>query len=88
VPTYGSPWSFVLAAGEPIAARPDPASIDRLLAERTTGGLRMLDGLTLAGLLCTPAHIRRAVEQETRVYTLADPPTFFGAAGGQAPTNS
>ena len=29
-----------------------------------------------------PLHLRRAIEQETHVYTLANPPKFFGAGVG------
>jgi spermidine synthase len=78
VPTYATAWGFALATDRPLDTRPDPAAIDALLAERTTGGLRMLDGQTLLGLLQTPLHVRRAIEQETKVYTLTDPPKFFG----------
>ncbi len=78
VPTYGAPWGFILASARPLVTRPDPETVDRLLAEKTAGGFRMLDGRTLLGLLQTPLHLRRAIEQETAVYTLARPPRFFG----------
>ncbi len=84
VPTYGPPWGFVLASGSPITTLPDPDSIDALLAEKTTGGLRMLDGRALVGLLQTPRHIRDAIDAETRVFTLADPPKFFGRKGSSS----
>ncbi len=82
VPTYGAPWGFALCADRPLETRPDPETIDRLLAERTTGGLRFLDGTTLLGLLQTALHVRRAIERETVIYTLDNPPKFFG--GGVA----
>ena len=50
----------------------------RALAERTTGALRMLDGITLLGLYQIPKHVRAAIAEETRVYTLNEPPKFFG----------
>ncbi len=78
VPSYASPWGFALASREAINTRPEPEEIDRLLATETAGGLRFLDGRTLLGLLQTPAHIRRAIAQETKIYTLTDPPKFFG----------
>ena len=77
-PSYGAPWGFALASNEPIDTLPDPAKIDQLLAEKTTGGLRLIDGTTLLGLMQTPAHIRKAIAEETQVYTLAEPPKFFG----------
>ncbi len=82
VPTYSTPWGYCLASERPFDHRPDPDSIDVMLAERTTGGLRFLDGETLLGILQTPAHIRRAIEQETRIYTLDQPPKFFGTGIG------
>ena len=42
-----------------------------------------MDGETLLGLLQTQAHIRRAIEEETRIYTLEEPPRFFGTGIGQ-----
>lgn len=84
VPTYGAPWGFALASRSPVATLPDPASIDTLLAEKTTGGFRMLDGRALVGLLQTPLSVRDAIARETRVYTLADPPRFFGRKGGSS----
>ena len=78
IPTYASPWGFVLGSSQPIDLRPQPATIDALLASKTTGGLRMFDGITLLGLLNIPKHIRNAIATETQVYTLANPPQFFG----------
>ena len=52
--------------------------MDQLLADYTTGGLRMMDGITLLGMLQTPGHIRKAIATETQVYTVAEPPKFFG----------
>lgn len=78
VPSYAAPWGFVLGAARPIDPRPDPDETDRQLAEKTTGSLRMLDGETLLGLFQLPKHLRRAIAEETRVYTLEEPPKFFG----------
>ena len=78
VPSYAAPWGFLLGSAEPIDRHPDPRRIDQLLRERTTGGLRMLDGVALVGLFHTPAHVRRAIEEETQVFTLEAPPKFFG----------
>jgi spermidine synthase len=79
VPTYASPWGFLVASEREIDHRIDPEEVDHLLAEMTTGGLRFLDGETLLGVMQTPAHIRRAISEETRVYTLDEPPRFFGS---------
>ncbi len=78
VPSYGSPWGFLICRDEAFDLAPDPAAIDTELAEKTSGGLRLIDGIALAGMLRSPAYIRRAIEEETEVYTLAAPPKFFG----------
>ncbi|MBD2043949.1 polyamine aminopropyltransferase [Microcoleus sp. FACHB-672] len=78
IPTYGSPWGFAVASASPINTRPEPEKIDEILAKQTTGGLRMFDGTTLLGILQVPGHLRRAIESETQVYTMAEPPKFFG----------
>ncbi len=78
VPTYAAPWSYILASAKPIETRPDRDGIDRQLAEKTTGGLRMLDGTALLGIYQLPKYLRAAIAEETRVYTLAEPPKFFG----------
>lgn len=87
IPTYAAPWGFALGTARPIDIRPDPSRIDHHLQEKTTGRLRMLDGSTLLGMLQLPVHIRRAIVGETRVYTLKEPPKFFGkgAAAEQSP---
>ncbi len=85
VPSYAAPWGFLLGASKPIAARPDPKEIDHLLTEKTTGSLRMLDGTALLGMLQLPLHVRRAIAEETQVYTLKEPPRFFGKGTAHHP---
>jgi spermidine synthase len=34
--------------------------------------------MTLLGMLQTPAYIRKAIASETQVYTIKEPPKFFG----------
>jgi spermidine synthase len=76
--TYGSPWSFIIGSAVTMAAQPDIAATDRILAEKTTGGLRMFDGMTMLGILQIPLHLRHAIATETQIYTEVTPPTFFG----------
>jgi spermidine synthase len=83
VPTYASPIGFALASNRPIESRPDPDAVDRTLADHTTGGFRLIDGESLLGLLQTPAYVRRAMERESRIYTLAAPPRYFGSGRGK-----
>ena len=86
VPSFAAPWGFAIGTSKPIEGRPDPAKIDGMLQEKTTGGLRMFDGTTLLGMFQLPLHLRRAIEQETRVYTLQDPPKFHGRSEVLGPT--
>lgn len=78
VPTYASPWGFLLCRNEALDLHPDPVAVDQLLASRTTGSLRAIDGIALAGMLQGPAYIRDAIARETKIYTLQEPPKFFG----------
>lgn len=82
VPSYATPWGYLLARSRPIADRPNPHEVDALLAKQTRGGFRMLDGRTLLGMLQIPLHLREAIERETEIYTLDAPPRFF--SGGNA----
>ncbi len=75
---YGSPWGFTLCSTQPIDTRPEPAIIDKLLAEKTKGGCRLIDGITLLGMLQTPLYIRKSIAENQQVYTLETPPEFFG----------
>ena len=77
-PTYASPWSMIMGTSRPIDRFPDPRETDRQLAANTVGGFKMFDGITLLGMLQVPKHLRDAIANETRVYTLAEPPKFFG----------
>ena len=79
VPTYGAPWGFALASANAINSAPDPIAVDNLLSKSTTGGFKMLDGKSFLGCLQTLLHVREAIAQETQIYTMADPPKFFGA---------
>ncbi len=78
IPTYAAPWGFVLGSSKEIPIAPDAGETDATLASKTTGGLCMLDGIALIGLFHTPASLRRRIAEETRIYTLDDPPKFFG----------
>jgi len=78
IPTFGEPWGYILASNVPLQTRPDPDAVDGLLAANTTNTFRMFDGITMLGLMQTPKHIRQAVEEETEIYTLADPPKISG----------
>lgn len=78
VPTYGSPWGLAIASDRDWNLRPDPAVVDQLLSEQVQGPLTMFDGEALLGMLQTAKYIRERLARETTVYTLANPPKFFG----------
>ncbi|MGK7901697.1 MAG: polyamine aminopropyltransferase [Hormoscilla sp.] len=78
VPTYGRPWGFILASSQPFPSQPEPEETDIMLGAKTTGGLRMFDGITLLGMFQVPVHIREAIATAQKVYTLAEPPQFWG----------
>ena len=78
VPTYAAPWGFAVGSQQPLETRPNPESVDELLASSLNSKLQMLDGIAFLGMLQLPAHIRRAIAEENRVYTLKEPPKFFG----------
>lgn len=77
-PTYGSPWGFALASKQEINSQPDPIMVDQLLSNQTSGNLRAIDGIGLLGMLQTPRYIRQAIASETQIYSLNQPPKFFG----------
>ncbi|MCP6760904.1 MAG: fused MFS/spermidine synthase [Fischerella sp. CENA71] len=76
--TYGRPWGFILASQLELNTQPEPEKVDLLLQAKTSGGFRMFDGVALLGMLHLPLHLRKAIATETQVYTLAEPPKFFG----------
>jgi spermidine synthase len=77
-PSYGRSWGFALCSDQEIDLRPNPELVDKLLIDKTAGGYRFIDGITLLGILQTPLYIRQAIATETTVYTLEEPPKFFG----------
>ena len=85
IPTFATPWGFLMGSAEAIESRIEPETVDKLLAEKTTGELRMFDGITLLGMLQVPAHIRKAIAAENEVYTIEKPPQMSGEGwlGGQ-----
>lgn len=90
VPTYGSAWGLALASDRPLNLLPDPATIDALIAAQVRGRLRMFDGRALLAMLQTPKYVRDRLAEESVVYTLAQPPKFFGrdrSTHGSSPAN-
>jgi spermidine synthase len=76
--SYGSPWGFALASATPLDRGIKAVEVDALLASATDGRFRTFDGTSLVGLLHPPKYLRDAIAAETRIFTLAEPPKFFG----------
>ena len=73
IPSFGSTWGFVIGS-----LGPDPTSlpleeVDRRIAARVKSDLRFYDGVTQRGMCSVPKYLRRAVADETRVITRANP---------------
>ena len=77
-PSYGLQLSYILASDQEFPFYPDPGYTNGILAEKTHGGFRYMDGDSLIGMMQTPKHIRDANAQATDIYTLAAPPKPFG----------
>lgn len=76
IDSFSTIWGFVIGSKAPIDERPCPRRIDELISKSVDGPLRMFDGRTMLGLMNPPKYIRKAVDEETTVYTDAAPPNF------------
>ena len=72
--SYGCPLGFVIASDKEFSSTPNPEKIDSLLAEKTTGGFKLMDGISLLGMSRVPLNLRQAIATETQIYTLKAPP--------------
>ena len=73
VPSFGSEWGFVMGSRGPNPLELDPQEVDALISRRITRKLRFYDGITHRGMFSLPKYLRRAIEEETRLITLAQP---------------
>ena len=73
IPSFITPWGFVMALSQPIASLPTAEDFNRLAPARLTRGLRYLDGITFQGLFALPRYIREGIAAETRTVTDSDP---------------
>ena len=74
VPSFATNWGFILASSLPLDPLPTPDAVKQLLDHQVEGTLRMLDAAAFQGLFHVSSHIRDAVERETEIFTLTDPP--------------
>ncbi|MGK7922472.1 MAG: spermidine synthase [Trichodesmium sp.] len=73
--SYGCPLGFILASDREFSSQPNPEIVDSILAEKTIGNLKVMDGISLLGMLQIPLNVRQAIATETQIYTLKAPPT-------------
>ena len=74
VPSFVSPWGFVLACKNSDVMRPPDASdIDELIPHRLAQPLRYLDSITYRGLFHLPKYLREGIEIEQRIVTDTTP---------------
>ena len=76
VPSFGTPWSFLMACDHAIDRQPAPAAMRAKLSEAVSGDLRYVSGETLLGARQLPPYLERAIATADRVFTLTDPPKF------------
>lgn len=74
VPTYGSPWGMALASDKPFERQPSPEHVNQILANSTSGSMKMFDGQALLGLLQSALYVRQQIAKESMIYTLENPP--------------
>ncbi|NES05616.1 MAG: spermidine synthase [Okeania sp. SIO2F4] len=72
--SYGCPLGFVVCSEQEFSHTPNPEKIDSLLGEKTTGDFKLMDGISLLGMLQIPLNLRQAIAAETQIYTLKNPP--------------
>jgi spermidine synthase len=75
VPSFGTMWGFIVGGvdGAPELAGSDPAEIDARIAARLSSELAYYDGIAHQGLFGLPKYIRKALADEQRVITNANP---------------
>ncbi|MFQ5875972.1 MAG: spermidine synthase [Dehalococcoidia bacterium] len=73
VPSFITPWGFVMAHTDPTASLADPREFDALASRRLRRPLRFLDGITHRGLFSLPKYLREGIQAEQRTVTDAQP---------------
>jgi spermidine synthase len=73
VPCFGGPWGFCFASNNFDPSRLSLDEVDRRIASRSIGRLRLYDGVSHQGMFSLPRYVREAVETQQRVITDADP---------------
>lgn len=83
IPSYVDTWGFNMASSEPSLQLSPAGKVDALLSERINSGLKYLDGPTLQAALALNKPVKKALQEETSIYT-RDNPRFIHGAGFKA----
>ena len=73
VPSFGGPWGFCLASQNLNPLELAPAEVDGRISARSTGELKLYDGLAHQGMFSLPKHLRSALLEPARLITDEDP---------------
>ena len=73
VPSFGATWGFSIGSLGPEPGALAPEEVDRRIAVRVAHPLRLVDGVTLAGMFALPKYLREAMRAESRIITRDDP---------------
>ena len=73
VPSFITPWGFVMALSDPQASLPQADAFDQVAQQRMTRELRYLDGITCQGMFYLPRYLREGIQSETRTVTDSSP---------------
>jgi len=73
VSCFGTPWGFILASKKVDPCRQLAPAVDALVAERVKGPLAYWDGTTHQHAFALPKHLRKAIGEQTRLVTDANP---------------
>lgn len=76
VPSFGTPWGFIVATKGPDPRRMSAEEVDRLLAQRLIGELLYWDGQTHQHAFSLPKFLRRALEAQDRIIEDGHPLTL------------
>ena len=73
VPSFGSPWGFIIASAGAVPTDLSPQEVDARLEARVSRPLRYYDGITHQGLVHLPKYVREGLRTEERLITRGNP---------------
>ncbi|MDA1189675.1 MAG: polyamine aminopropyltransferase [Chloroflexi bacterium] len=73
IPAFSTTWGFVIGSTGPDPRKLTPATVNSRIASRVTEPLRYYDGTTHRGMFNLPKYLRKALADEKRIITNANP---------------